>query len=245
MIYLTGDTHCGLDMGKLSTEQLKKQGIELTEKDHLIITGDFGFPFLPSDISEYEVSNGREGEYSYHIKYLRERPYTILFIEGNHDNHDWWSRQEVTDMFGGKVQIHPHATNVIHLMRGEMYMIEDRSFFTFGGAMSVDKPFRTEGVSWWSGEEASSEDMQHARDVLEKNAYKADYIITHTLPHSIIAETPLLSHKKSSCKTAGFLDEILERVTYDKWFCGHFHVDMTVPEHRINVLYNSIVSLKD
>ena len=54
MIYITGDTHGGVDMRKLSRKELKRSHIELTENDHLVITGDFGFPFTPDDIKEYE-----------------------------------------------------------------------------------------------------------------------------------------------------------------------------------------------
>ena len=112
MIYITGDTHGGVDMIKLSSKKLKRSNISLTESNHLIITGDFGFPFTPDDLKEYEK---KKGEYSFWINWLKERPYKVLFVDGNHDNHDWWSTQPVTEMFGGKVQIHPHAKNVIHL----------------------------------------------------------------------------------------------------------------------------------
>ena len=54
MIYITGDTHGGVDMIKLSSEALEKSNYFLTANDHLIITGDFGFPFTPDDLKEYE-----------------------------------------------------------------------------------------------------------------------------------------------------------------------------------------------
>ena len=238
MIYLTGDTHCGADMDKLDT-------IRLTSSDKLIIAGDFGLPFLPSDITEYEASNGEDGEYSNWIKYLREKPYTVLFIDGNHDNHDWWSEQEVSEMFGGKVQVHPHAPNVIHLMRGEVYTIEDRKIFTFGGAASTDRGWRIEGVSWWSKEEASDDEIENALENLARHDNKVDLIVTHTLPKSIIAQIPMFSRKLSPCRTADFLDEVLRRVNYKKWYCGHFHTDMDIPEQRVKVLYNDVVGITD
>ena len=152
-------------MRKLSRKELKRSHIELTENDHLIITGDFGFPFTPDDIKEYD--NGEKTEYTEWIRWFKERPYKVLFVDGNHDNHDWWREQPVTEMFGGRVQVHPHAENVIHLMRGEVYEIEGKTFFTFGGAASTDKKWRKEGYSWWSGEEASYAETEHALDKIK------------------------------------------------------------------------------
>ena len=58
MIYITGDTHGGVDMIKLSSEALEKSNYFLTANNHLIITGDFGFPFTPDDLKEYEKKKG-------------------------------------------------------------------------------------------------------------------------------------------------------------------------------------------
>ena len=244
MIYLTGDTHGGIDMKKLSRKRLERNGIALTKDDHLIITGDFGFPFTPEDIEVYEHPNDHgRNSYKYWIDWFGERPYTVLFIDGNHDNHDWWAKQAVTEMFGGRVQIHPHAPNVIHLLRGEVYTIEGKTFFTFGGAASSDKEYRKEGISWWAGEEASAEDIANAERNLEKAGRSVDYIITHTLPKKKIDRIPMFYYKNAPCKTALFLESVYETVDYGIWFCGHFHVDMPIYEDRMFVLYDTVTSL--
>lgn len=41
MVFVTGDTHAPLDMGKLSLERFPIQD-ELIEADYMIICGDFG-----------------------------------------------------------------------------------------------------------------------------------------------------------------------------------------------------------
>lgn len=41
MIYLTGDTHIPIDVGKLSSKRFPEQK-EMTNTDFLIICGDFG-----------------------------------------------------------------------------------------------------------------------------------------------------------------------------------------------------------
>lgn len=36
---------------------------------------------------------------------------------------------------------------VLHLIRGQIFNIEDRSIFIFGGGLSIDKAYRTIGAS--------------------------------------------------------------------------------------------------
>lgn len=90
---------------------------------------------------------GLLGEYEYWTTWLSRKPYTILFIDGNHDNFNFWDNQPVTREWHGKVQRHPDIPNAYHLMRGEIYEIDNKSIFTFGGAVSIDKSYRTENVS--------------------------------------------------------------------------------------------------
>lgn len=41
---------------------------------------------------------------------------------------------------------------IYHLMRGQVYNICNKSIFTFGGASSIDRNLRVDGVSWWKEE---------------------------------------------------------------------------------------------
>jgi hypothetical protein len=67
---------------------------------------------------------------------LEEKPFTTLFGSGNHENFDLLAEYPVEDWHGGKVQrIRP---SVIHLMRGQVYSIQGKTFFTMGGASSHD-----------------------------------------------------------------------------------------------------------
>ena len=40
----------------------------------------------------------------------------------------------------------------------------------------------------------------------------------------------------------GFL-ESLENVTYDTWYCGHFHIDFFCPNVSTRILYNDVVQV--
>lgn len=73
MIYVTGDTHGGLDGKKLDI--FAKEHPYLTKKDFIIILGDFGYIFYPNANNEKE---------KYQLKHLNTLPYSVLFIDGNH-----------------------------------------------------------------------------------------------------------------------------------------------------------------
>ena len=72
MIIVTGDTHG--EQGRFN--YLATQGeTEWTENDYLIVSGDFGYLFLNDS---YE---------NVFLNHLEEKPYTICFVDGNHENH--------------------------------------------------------------------------------------------------------------------------------------------------------------
>ena len=54
------------------------------------------------------------------------------------------------------------------LERGEIFNINNQTFFCFGAARSVDKIYRKEGISWWSEEQASREEYENGVNNLEK-----------------------------------------------------------------------------
>lgn len=85
-VYVTGDIHGGLDMQKLRDWEL---GDSLTSDDYLIVAGDFGFPW---NFSAEECAD---------IVWLESRPYTVLFVDGNHERFDHWAERPVELWHGG------------------------------------------------------------------------------------------------------------------------------------------------
>lgn len=99
----------------------------MTKEDYVIICGDFG------GVWNKEVENKEE---KHLLDWLEEKPFTTLFVDGNHENFDRLYSYPVELWHGGKV--HKIRPSVIHLMRGQIYEIDGKSFFTFGGASSHD-----------------------------------------------------------------------------------------------------------
>ena len=76
---------------------------------------------------------------------------------------------------------------MIHLMRGQIFKIDGLKFFTFGGAYSIDKMSRAEGISWFPEEIPSREEYEEGWKNLEKEDFQVDYILTHTAPRDVAA----------------------------------------------------------
>lgn len=231
MIYITGDTHGNQDNWKEQVEPVLSPG------DIILVCGDFGVGFW----------NGRLGSEEAFYDFLNEQEYYVLFIDGNHENFDKLNSYPVETWRGGKV--HKIRRNIIHLMRGEVYCVEENTIFVMGGGYSIDKYRRTEGVSWWQDEMPSEEEYNNARMNLERVGNHVDYIITHTAPsetvyylstlrslgikNDVVQEQPLTS----------FFDEIQRNAAYKHWFFGHFHVDMELWRNQ-TALLNSVRELE-
>ena len=91
------------------------------------------------------------------LKPFSDLPVTVLFVDGNHENFDLLNAYPVEMWKGGKV--HNIKPDIIHLMRGQVFEIEGKTIFTFGGAASIDRDWRIEGESWRAQELPTYEEL--------------------------------------------------------------------------------------
>jgi hypothetical protein len=247
MIFITGDTHGRNDIRKLYPGTWK-QGKLLNKNDYLIIVGDFGVLWweYPDDL-EMALR-----------QWYQEQPWTTLFIDGNHENMPRLLNLHTVRKFGstvGKIN-----DSLFYLRRGHIYTIEHKKIFCFGGAQSIDKVSRNEGISWWPEEQGSFKEQTYGLIQLEEANYDVDYIITHTGPASMVDELDRLLALKFTLanpnlknpittmgfepndNTAKFLEEIRQNTKFKKWYFGHFHCDIEGTGFR--ALYQDIVQLE-
>lgn len=223
MIYLTGDFHNTIDGERIKQEFFSYDG--LTREDYLLNCGDFGFIWHGDKRDEED------------LQWLSELPVTILFVDGNHENFDALQQYPITTWNGGRVQY--IRDNIIHLMRGEVYTIEGKKYFTFGGGTSIDRMYRTEGVSWWPQEIPSQEEFNNGIETLEKNDWKVDYVITHSAPSNVV---PLISPFFGKDILNNYLMSIDERLSYTHWYFGHYHKDVDL-DAKHTMLYKAFVEV--
>ena len=96
LLHIFGDTHGPLEINKINPKRFL--GRALTDNDAIGICGDFGFPFLPTDCISEDTLKDSGAEhycikyaraYRQNINWLKTFPCNILFIDGNHDNHEF------------------------------------------------------------------------------------------------------------------------------------------------------------
>lgn len=239
MIYITGDTHG--DFTRFSNGRMRIQGMELTEEDYIIICGDFGLCWA------------KNGTFNYNCKNFTEKKYTILWVQGNHENYDMIAEYPIEKWHGGNVR-HVVRDKVILLERGQVFEIEGKKFFTFGGAASHDVqggildrndcdfehnrfealnsglPFRIVHESWWKEELPNEVELSEGRRNLAAHNYKVDYVITHCCATNIQNKLKVPGRVLYPDLLTDYLQEIEEKLHYKHWFFGHYHMDLNVDE---------------
>ncbi|MDO4325357.1 MAG: metallophosphoesterase family protein [bacterium] len=246
MIYITGDCHGEY---RRFNRQVFPEQREMTRNDYVMVCGDFGY---------WDTSKEQE----WWRYWLSQRSFTLLWVDGNHENYDMLAELPVEEWHGGNVQY--IAPNVIHLMRGQVYEIEGLKFFTFGGARSHDIQdgildpeapdfkekyrklikaralFRVKHLSWWEEEMPDEAEFEEGRKNLARNDWQVDFIVTHCTASSTQAMfgTGLFQPDKLTA----YLEEIKQTCQYRKWFFGHYHDNRNVTEKDI-MLYEQIIRI--
>ena len=250
-IYLTGDCHGRYN--RFAKERFpEREG--LCKDDFVIVLGDMGLIWSTDPEDMTEKAN---------IQYLDSLPFTVLFIDGNHENFDRLNAMPIDKWHGGKV--HRIGESIYHLMRGQVFELEGHKFFTFGGAQSHDidggildpadpdfekkhytlyhyskKPFRILHESWWPEELPSQEEMQEGWDNLVKHNFKVRGILTHCTSSSCQAVLSAGMFKPDIL--TDYLEQVKQRVLFKRWYFGHYHLDKRIT-HEESLLYNSIVRI--
>lgn len=250
MIFVTGDCHADFD--RFSKSIFPEQN-EMTKEDYVIICGDFG------GVWNKDKESARE---TWWMDWLEEKPFTTLFVDGNHENFDRLCSYPVEEWHGGRV--HKIRPSVIHLMRGQVFEIAGKKIFTFGGASSHDisggilepddpqfkqkkkeldrgwKPYRINRISWWAQELPTVDEMEEGRRNLEANGNKVDFIVSHCCSSS--TQVFLGGGLFQPDYLTDYLEEIRQRVTFKKWFFGHYHDNRNVNAEEI-LVYEQIVRI--
>ncbi len=248
MIFVTGDTHGAHDLDKIGPS-LWPEGQKLTRDDYLVICGDFG-AIWSGDARDREL-----------LGWYEAQPWTTLWLDGNHENHDLIDELPQSRRFGGRVHTIDGCPHVIHLMRGEVYDLptsadETVRAFVMGGAPSIDRYLRTEGVSWWPRELPDYEEYDNAEANLAACDWSVDYVFTHELPSDARAEVLSMGESPfwddydedpqiETGELDEFLQEIDNRLNKDRlvmWYAGHHHMDREIDDQHC-VLYQEVVEL--
>jgi Icc-related predicted phosphoesterase len=207
-IYILGDVHgyfsvLNYFLRKLHTYREEHEVFyEKDEYDIVLQVGDFGFwPKLQG-----QIRTGASGGKRLWDQYgINNQNIKIYWCEGNHE--------DLPTLF--EAGIKEHMQNIYWMKRGSVLTLPDgRNVMFIGGAKSIDKQYRIEGVSWFPEEIITNEDIENLPDV------KIDIMITHTAPMEFSTVTRD-NHLPDPSRY--MLSEVLKKYRPDLWFFGHFH----------------------
>jgi 3-oxoacid CoA-transferase subunit A len=216
-IYLTGDTHANFkEVAAFCREH------ETTQEDVMIILGDVGLNFFGGERDRWDKSEAAK------------IPATFLCVHGNHEIRperlQGYCQQEWQ---GGRVLAQPEFPTLLFALDGEVYDLNGKSAIVIGGAYSYDKPRRLANpdrngkIYWWEDEQPSDEIKRRVEERLSGLDWRVDLVLTHTCPKRYIPRESLYNGPDdpgSDTSTEEWLDSIESRLSYDDWYCGHWHI---------------------
>lgn len=201
-VALCGDWHGNVGRAAKALTSLSYAGV--TTVIHL---GDFLFG--------YAGAYRRTTETISHL--ATELGIQLLFIDGNHDDHEFLRSA------GAETGFAQIAENLWHIRRGTVWSWRDKTWCGLGGAGSIDKFMRTPGVDYWDDEVVTIGQVTRALAALGEA--EADVILTHERPTTAPRVVPKKSfghmvdaHIKSTPELLAHLGEP------QVWAYGHYHV---------------------
>lgn len=233
-VLITGDTH-----GRFARIREYLWRNQVAEQSLLIILGDAGINYF---------GGARDRELK---KFLETFDITLFCIHGNHER-----RPETIPTYkeecwrGGVVYVEPDYPHLLFAKDGEVYDICGKQTLVIGGAYSVDREYRIarnpHNPEWWPDEQPSEEIKQRVRTKLDSMNWKADVVLSHTVPRKYEpVETFLKWIDQSSVdkSTEDWLQEIEDNLTYEHWYAGHYHIQKTVD--RLEMMYENVHGFDD
>jgi len=198
---MVGDTHGDLDRCKLVIDYAVSNNCKI-----IIILGDFGFfPNLQGydkfikGLSEYSLKCG----------------VSIHWIKGNHENHE-----VLQSICNGSVNVQEIHPNVFFHPNGNVWEVDGVKFLSMGGAWSIDKTRRIQGVSWFPDEEISNNDVYYSYELND-----VDVVCSHDSPlSSNISEYLNFYPDPNTTSNQKKLQEVVENVRPKFLFHGHYHI---------------------
>ena len=216
MTYFTGDIHGS----PIKIQHFCRQ-MNLTANDTVVILGDVGANYY---------GDSRDGHMKKRLAALAP---TIFCIHGNHERRpSTISDYELTTWNGGAVWVQPEYPNLLFAKDGEVYDIAGKKAIVIGGAYSVDKWYRLQsGLQWFSDEQPSAEIKNRVEQKLDALGWKVDLVWTHTCPEKYTPREAFLSGINQASvdnSTEQWLNTIEDRLEYDAWYCGHWHINKRI-----------------
>jgi 3-oxoacid CoA-transferase subunit A len=216
MFFITGDTHRAFGLTAVLCDKL-----EITADDVLILLGDAGINYYGS------VKDRRfKQEFC-------KLPLTLFCIHGNYEHRPNMLKSYTEKKWrGGKVYVEPSFPNLLFAKDGELFKLAGKKCIVIGGAYRVDKPRKiANGERGWSEEQISAVIRRRVAKRLTAADWKVDVVLSHTCPLKYEPRETFaqgVNRRGADKSTESWLDIIENKLTYEKWYCGHYHTSEVV-----------------
>lgn len=241
--FITGDKHRKFNRVKEFCRDMNTR-----RKDVLIVLGDAGFNYYDDkrdDALKKEIS---------------ELNITLFCLHGNKENRPQnVGTYGIRNFCGAKVYYEPQYPNICFAIDGQIYTFEGKKYMVVGGAHSVDKMrCLEEGAPFWYDEMPNDQIKAIVEANLKQEGNKIYGMLTHTCPIQYLPTEMFMSTRQNASikrkprkakpkklfkpdidrSTEIWLGELGKKVTYEVWFCGHYHVDKQID--KVQMMHNDI-----
>jgi hypothetical protein len=229
-VLLVGDTHGNIGW----LRSVVYPAADLVSADAICQLGDFGF--WADDF----------------LKAARSSPVPFFFLDGNHENHDL-----LRELVAGSRAPFSFGGNLIYLPRGSSLEWGGVVVGFLGGAVSIDRGYRTAGLDWFAAEAIDEHDLAAA-----ENLQGCRVLLTHDAPSGFElplppVQDPVWRSQLPACEDhRERLADVVDRVRPELVVHGHYHArwdriverewgsyrlrglseDGSAPEHHLSVL---------
>lgn len=223
-VWLCGDMH-----------YQKETFIQLCKKNDIrnssiIILGDCEVGFRKENPRKF---------YDYISKQLAFRNNKLYLVRGNHDNPSHWtinytnlfSKENTTPKFGTEdiKYLNEKWPNIIHLEDNSIVSINNKNYFIFGGAVSIDRNILKTDSTYFSWERTclSRHLIYHLRDtgqihgVLAHTGLRPPGLDSKQLKRRTDSDKRLIDDLREEDNN---IKAIIEQLQPEYWYNGHFHI---------------------
>ena len=185
--------------------------------DRIIALGDFGM-FWDNASNPKRVSDR-----------IERLGLELWFLDGNHENFGMMYEHGFDpDVIPGTIPVrNDDFGGLAYLPRGSTFEWGGNTIMAFGGAFSIDKDRRVEGLSWWRDELITEGQVRRVED----NPVKVDILLSH----DVAGTPPVLRHyldhghqipyklDQQSKQNREMLRRVFDVVQPSWNFHGHYH----------------------
>ena len=234
--FITGDTHGDFSRFKDLPKEIQKDS-EIA----IIILGDAGLNFH-LDERDIQVKNFLTKRYNFYIYCVR----------GNHEARPC-NVQEMEKIWdsnvNGIVYYQKKWPKIRYFCDYGIYYCGQYRVAVFGGAYSVDKPWRLKNnIVWFKDELMTKDEMDDCKLYFSTAPEgKIDFIFSHTCPISWEPTELFLSIIDQSTVDKSmekFLEQMKHNLDWNIWVFGHYHANMLIRPH-VEMFYTDISSLDE